>query len=542
MPDPIPDPLALPPSQGMPATNQPAMPQQGFQQPGFQQPQTQQPAFQQPKTQPPSAQHTGHPGYAPLPPAHPAPQATGQPASYWAPPAVQNQQAANYGTPAYLQNPSPAYAAPQKLPNASDSRKSAASAGQTALGLFAAAGVGLIATVVWVLLWIVSGYQLGFVAWASGAMIGIVAGLIARNPSPLFCLAAAGIAFFSFLFSKLAMALVLMAGFGMLNFIDEFGDWSSDDQQVTYALQDEMVEEGVFPLAEQQLAERECFSYFQDNYMIYEYDEAVWDSLTDRVLARQETLSRQEKNELLQRTREKYPQWFEHDYNYYAMLNLMVEDGEIADQNLFDHARAEVENLDPELIIAYYEQVGFEEQERRDRELRRMAGQKFAILSDDEKDAAVLAIVGLHPDTIQNLDEFVAVLNQMVNDNAFDNELKSYAAAELRWQIADEWDTEFDTAGVQVERKVYIQVNRHLLTLDRQTRRELMRSCKLAHPAWNGGHQFAGGGGGNVGMAERETGTDGTFGSSFAAVCSLLDILWLILGCATAFGMARQMG
>ena len=72
-------------------------------------------------------------------------------------------------------------------------------------------GVGLAAMIVWLVLAAMSGYELGILAWAIGGLIGFVAGVIAKNPSPVYCGMVALIAMGAILSAKLLMALAIVA-------------------------------------------------------------------------------------------------------------------------------------------------------------------------------------------------------------------------------------------------------------------------------------------------------------------------------------------
>lgn len=68
---------------------------------------------------------------------------------------------------------------------------------RSAAGLGAGAVVACFFSVVWVILVVVTHYQFGILAWGIGALVGLTTGLIARNPTPVFGLLSAGLAFAS---------------------------------------------------------------------------------------------------------------------------------------------------------------------------------------------------------------------------------------------------------------------------------------------------------------------------------------------------------
>lgn len=115
----------------------------------------------------------------------------------------------------------------------------AAGTGKAALGLLIAGVVALFFAGIWVGIVFVTGYELGFVAWIMGGVIGFVTALIARTQSPGVGLAAAGISFTAWGLAKAVMVgIILMLGAGLTSIID--------NALVSPAIAYEMYEQGAF--------------------------------------------------------------------------------------------------------------------------------------------------------------------------------------------------------------------------------------------------------------------------------------------------------
>jgi hypothetical protein len=64
--------------------------------------------------------------------------------------------------------------------------------------------------------------EIGILAWGIGALIGLVAGSIAKNPSVIYCSLVACVAGFSILASKFMMVAFLMIASVGVNLVEDF--------------------------------------------------------------------------------------------------------------------------------------------------------------------------------------------------------------------------------------------------------------------------------------------------------------------------------
>ena len=178
---------------------------------------------------------------------------------------------------------------PKDVSKAGKKAKSKSSEMGPAVGaLFAAAGVGLLCTFGWVMLWGLTGLQAGLLAWGTGGLIGLVAGAIAKNPSPVFCSLVAVIAAISFFSSKIIMALIVMVVAKGIGMVQNFANFDFQDYRYAYAIKDQMLVDDELTGAEKALAQKQVDDFFGNNQAFYgaeddELDIEVVDSLDDKV-------------------------------------------------------------------------------------------------------------------------------------------------------------------------------------------------------------------------------------------------------------------
>ncbi|MEO0477517.1 MAG: hypothetical protein AAF085_16355, partial [Planctomycetota bacterium] len=145
----------------------------------------------------------------------------------------------------------------------------AAGTGKAALALIVSGIVALVFAGVWVGIVLATGYELGFVAWIMGAVIGFVTALIARTQSPGVGLAAAGISFTAWALAKASLVgLVLLAG-GIMSMLDT--------AMISPAIAEQMYEQGAFGSELMSFHEQ----YVVDDEMSELNDEQYWE-LTEK--------------------------------------------------------------------------------------------------------------------------------------------------------------------------------------------------------------------------------------------------------------------
>ena len=145
----------------------------------------------------------------------------------------------------------------------------AAGTGKAVLGLVIASIVAIIFAVAWVGIVLITGYELGFVAWIMGGVIGFVTALIARTQSPGVGLAAAGISFAAWGLAKASLVgLILLAG-SFMSMIDS--------AMISPAIANEMYEQSAFNAELMSFHEQ----YIDDSTVINLNDDEYWE-LSDK--------------------------------------------------------------------------------------------------------------------------------------------------------------------------------------------------------------------------------------------------------------------
>ncbi|MEM6853089.1 MAG: hypothetical protein AAF593_01645 [Planctomycetota bacterium] len=168
--------------------------------------------------------------------------------------------------------------------------------GRMALGLTAASAVGVVSCVVWLLIMLFAGAELGLLAWGIGGLIGLTAGLIGRNPSPIYCGLTAGIAAVSILGAKAVVAGVVTLGVMGMAMMEDWGMISSLEH---HAVMLQMVDDGELTGTEAEYAQFEARTFFGDELTDAEYaryDEVydAWETVDPMVVERTAAMSEAE--------------------------------------------------------------------------------------------------------------------------------------------------------------------------------------------------------------------------------------------------------
>lgn len=411
----------------------------------------------------------------------------------------------------------------------------------------------IIACVGWVIVAIVTGMEFGLLAWGIGGLIGFVAGVIAKNSSPVFCFLVAGLAGMSILGAKIIMAIFLMLiSFGVAT-IKEWAQFGPDYVKISHAVQDEMLAEGQFEGRQKEIAEEQVRTFFgnliEDSVIPpADLDARMQDQLaiSEKVNARIMAMTQPEKDAVLVRARQRYPGWLENDYQYAAIVDSLVTSGELTDAALAAHAQSELKELGGEFDLEYEQTVAERERNRRSNELHRIAAEKKLTLDDRQLDELLRQTIRHHMQWVPIHDEYIAVLEKMHRENQFSGELAQHAKRTLDLQLdsdpvngTDEVD--FD-ALQRREAQLAAQVNEQFVTMDATQRKALVDDLKTRFPTWN---SLLGGADADLNELDealKDAGADGTFFGSFKQVFRLIDFLWLFLGISTAFGVAYKQG
>ena len=395
-------------------------------------------------------------------------------------------------------------------------------------GWFAGVGIGLLAALVWgVIATIFIGPAGQALAWGIGAIVGCIAGLIARNRSIVFCTSTMLGALLCIMFGKLIAATVAMLAVNAVSFAQNISASFMPDTAVSVGVMKQMADEGAFEGDEKTYADLKVESFF-DNSHVYESDgyEALNDSceieVQMKVQSRLGDMTTEEKTAIAEQMRADHPEWIEHDYHFIAILDSMVANGEIEGETLLTEAELELETIhdsDEEYVMTIADRS-------LSSGLKSTVSKKYAELSEEQREAAVRECTARHPGWLPDRTKFLAVLEKKLNDGDLPEELQPVAKS-----IVNE------------EMKGIYQEEISKMELDEVD--ALIESAKLKYPLIAGSIDESALLG-EVGNTLDETidwfGNDGTFSNAFMTRFSAMDSIWIMLGLVSAFAIAFTLG
>jgi hypothetical protein len=405
-------------------------------------------------------------------------------------------------------------------------------------------------SVIWLIVAAVTGYELGILAWAMGGAIGLIAGVIGRNPSPVYCGLVAGVAVVSVLGAKVIMALVIVAMSWGAEFMIDMQDMSPERQRLFHAMADQLLEEEQFDGIERELVQLKVDSFFSGSHDLYtEMTEEMYEVSADvdeRIRSELEAKSAEEQQAILEAARTRHPEWIEDENHYLAVIDQMLKEPETLSEDLAAHARSELAVLDESWDEEYYDTAAPAEIRRRRMELRKLAAERIHALEPQQRDEAVREALQEHPSWIPFPDARTAMIEKMQREGAFTGPLAEHAQAALAYEMEDDFPEYYDTVPEDTiaarDKQLNATVSQELVALDAASRDALVADMKQRHPDWYGQEQEMEDAQQELEDALNEIGSDGTFWGSFRAVFGIFDLLWLFLGATTAFGTAHKYG
>lgn len=423
------------------------------------------------------------------------------------------------------------------------------SMGKSIGGLAVAMLVAGAFSVVWLIVAAVSGFELGILAWAMGGAVGCVAGLIGRNPSPVYCGLAATIAVMSVLVAKGIMVAVLMALSWGADLALDLADFYPEQQKYTAVMADQMLADGEFEGIEKQYAEVYVSSYFagDDVYDVMS-DEMyeVSDQVDERVEAQLDMKTAEEKEHLCEAARARHPNWIEDHNHYLAIVDAMQNEEPALKEELAAHAKSEFAIAEGSWDEAYYNAVSADDQTRRQSELRMLAAERLNDMDEPQRDQAVREALQRHLSWNPYPDAHNALLEKMHAEGAFAGPLAEHAKAtidsELMADYSDYFDDLADDEYEKRDAQLRTKVNERLVSLDVAARDALIEDAKSRYPDWQRQSMTPEEARQEMEEVFEELGTDGTLRGNFLAVFGIIDLLWLFLGATTAFGTAMKYG
>ncbi|HUG69996.1 MAG TPA: hypothetical protein VMM76_19755 [Pirellulaceae bacterium] len=423
------------------------------------------------------------------------------------------------------------------------------SIGKSIAGLLVAMLVAGVCSAIWLLVVLFSGYELGILAWGIGGAVGLVAGLIGRNPSPVYCGIAAAIAIMSVLAAKGIMVAGLMAMSWSAQFAMDLADLSPEQEKFRVVMADQMLANGDFQAMEKQYAEAYVAAYFSGgsvyDVMTDEMHE-VADQVDDKIQAQLKLLSSPEQEQLLVAARQRHPEWIEEHNHYLAIVDQMRDEEATLTADLAAHAKYELAVLDNAWDDEYHESVSADELATRRLELRTLAAERINSTDEPQLDQAVRTTLQRHHRWNPYPDAYNALLEKMHGEGVFTGPLAEHAKATIDYELTDDYPDYFETISEDDlesrDEQLRTAVNERLVSLDTAARAAMIAETKSRYPDWHGQEMTPEEMQQDLAEAFEEIGTDGTLLGNFLAVFSFMDLLWFFLGATTAFGTARKYG
>ena len=267
---------------------------------------------------------------------------------------------------------------------------------------FASVAVGLFMAAIWGVIASFTGVVGQAFAWGIGAIVGLIAGLIARNSSLKFCLATTGGALLCIIFGRIVSAWVIMFAVSSMSVFQGLGTYLIPDNGVSVGVTEDMSNGGEFEGDEKALADMKVDAFFS-NQLINEmdgYDDIDFDvefEVDRKVRAAVGKLSDEERDAVLQRVRKDYPGWMEEEWHLEAVIDSMVTNDEIEDEDVLTHAKSRLANLDGSHDEDYYENTTQMEMATREEKLEELAMKKYAAMTPQQRQQAIAEAKANHP-------------------------------------------------------------------------------------------------------------------------------------------------
>lgn len=430
------------------------------------------------------------------------------------------------------------------------------SLGRSIGGLVTAGIVAGVCSIVWVIVVAITSRELGILAWGIGGAVGLVAGVIARNPSPIFCSLTAGVAVMSVLFAKCIMAATLMvAGMGA-NFMKTMMQFDPEQQKLSHALVDQMLVDSQLVGQEKEYAESynaRFFSGGEDEESLVEQQEEeqademleLGGKLEEKWNKDIESKSPEQRETLLVAMRTRHPEWIEDNNHYLAMVDkLVAEPGRLSDE-LAAQAKSELALLTGNWDSDYHGSVAPNEIRDRRVALKKLVVEALTPLDALQRDQAVRDTLQRNLNWMPYNDAYVAMLDKMNTDGKFNAPIADFAKASAEMRLApDELSTMFESTQADdfqaKTKELQVLVNQALVPLDASQRTQLVSEAQTRHPDWiqqdNPQARVE-----KLDEAFEELGGENqTFLGSLRSVMSFFDVLWIVFGATTAYGTAKR--
>jgi hypothetical protein len=437
--------------------------------------------------------------------------------------------------------------------------------GRSLLGLVAAVLVGFFCAAAWLAVRIAFQLEIGILAWAIGALIGLTAGSIAKNPSAIYCSLVAGVAGCSILASKLAMvAIIMIVALGVDVFEQIQNMFLSNKYEHAYV--DQQIADNQYQGEKLVLAETFNRGYFEelDAQTIVingrEIDERNGNTeLMGKPMAefRKEiriavsNATKEQKEAWIENARKRHPDWIvDPNYATAAKILMLSEPGKL-DEELKKQAAYEVRVADyllqsNDASDNYLEETPNEIFMLRSDTLKTLVRAKLRELDSQGLKDLLKEAAAKAPTFVPNETEFIVIVDELLNKGELPAEIREHATNRVSYVTGKDFSGElFVNLGepefVEKERQLREIANPIWLASTTEDIDRRIAESQQRHKGWSPDStnpQFLASNELKENIKE-EIG-DGSFVGTLKMVFNASDLLWLFLGFVSAFGTARS--
>jgi len=420
----------------------------------------------------------------------------------------------------------------------------------------ASVAAGMFLALIWGVIAAYTGVFGQVFAWAIGALVGLIAGLIGRNPSIPFCIATTIGAILCMLFGRLVSAWVIMITVSMMTSVQGgFSTYLIPETGVSIGVTEDLIAQGEFEGDEKLLAQMKIDAFF-NNKTIYEmdgYDDIEYDVevvVDSKVRSFVSGMSAQEKDAVLARVRQDHPEWMEREWHFTAIVDSMIANDEIEDEDLLAHAKSKLPTDDGSKED-YFQNTTQDELTERDTELRDLVLKRFAEMDQDDLKKAIEEARLNHPSWTPERSEYLAMLDAMYQSDDIPKEYRKIAKSTINRELDFEYDEDFENESFEaelerLEKEEALQavVNKKLMELEQDEIDDLIASVNEKHPLWTPDADSAALEDLDLGFDQMIAGfeSDGTFWGSLKTRFKVLDCVWMLLGLISAFAIVFTLG
>lgn len=437
--------------------------------------------------------------------------------------------------------------------------------GRSFLGLVAATIVGALCAAVWLTIMIAFQVEIGIIAWAIGALIGLTAGSIAKNPSAIYCSLVAFIAGCSILASKLVMVAVMMIVSVGMDFFEQVQNMLLSNKY-EHAYVDQQIADNQYQGEKLALAEAFNKGYFDDlnsqKFVLNgrEIGDANGDSAAmgkpmlefRREIRAALAISTKEQREAwIENARKRHPDWVvDPNHATAAKILLMNEPGKL-DEDLTKQAAFEVSVSDyllhsEDASDNYLTETPNEVVSLRSDTLKTIVLTKIRELDSQGLKDLLKQAAAKAPTFVPNETEFITIVDELLEKGELPPELRQHASLRVNSATGNDFSSElFINLGepefIEKELKLREIVNPIWLASSTEDHDRRLTASQNRHKGWSPDStnpQLIASDKAKEELKE-EVG-DGSFVGTLKMVFHVSDLLWLFLGFVSAFGTARS--